>query len=144
MATKNNPGKYDCYANAGPDEPMFVLLGRDKHAPTLVWLWSVLRELDQEDPEKVKEARDCVAAMFTYQKENGRTTIGVGHAAMAAMLELIRAANHAVKEPPNNPSRDVAMRLFLAATQFEEEPAPDARPAGPKEPPRPPGHHPVA
>ncbi len=45
MATKNNPSEYDCYANAEPDEPMFVLLGRDKHAPTLVWLWSTLREL---------------------------------------------------------------------------------------------------
>ena len=39
MGTKNNPGTFDCYANAEGDEPMFVLLGRDKHAPTLVWLW---------------------------------------------------------------------------------------------------------
>ena len=29
MATKNNPGKFDCYTNAEPDEPMFILLGRD-------------------------------------------------------------------------------------------------------------------
>jgi len=28
MATKKNPGEFDCYANAGPDEPMFVLLAR--------------------------------------------------------------------------------------------------------------------
>lgn len=38
MGTKNNPGTFDCYANAAPDEPMFVLLGRDKHAPLLVRL----------------------------------------------------------------------------------------------------------
>lgn len=36
MGTKNNPGAFDCYANAEPDEPMFVLLGRDKHAPAPV------------------------------------------------------------------------------------------------------------
>ncbi|HAW11807.1 MAG TPA: aspartate decarboxylase, partial [Chloroflexi bacterium] len=29
MGTKNNPGKFDCYDDAHPDEPMFVLLGRD-------------------------------------------------------------------------------------------------------------------
>jgi hypothetical protein len=29
MGTKNQPGKFDtCYANADPDEPMFVLLGK--------------------------------------------------------------------------------------------------------------------
>jgi hypothetical protein len=28
MGTKNVPGKFDCYANALPDEPTFVLLGR--------------------------------------------------------------------------------------------------------------------
>ena len=28
MGTKNNPGRFDCYGNAEPDEPIFVLLGR--------------------------------------------------------------------------------------------------------------------
>ena len=32
MGTKNNPGKFDCYEHAKPDEPMFVLLGRDLEA----------------------------------------------------------------------------------------------------------------
>ena len=26
MGTKNNPGKWDCYANAEPDEPMIKLV----------------------------------------------------------------------------------------------------------------------
>ena len=26
---KENPGRFDCYANALPDEPMFVLLARE-------------------------------------------------------------------------------------------------------------------
>jgi hypothetical protein len=63
MGTKNNPGKFDCYANAEPDEPMFILLGRDKNAPSLVDLWANQRELDGEDPAKVAEAKECAKAM---------------------------------------------------------------------------------
>ena len=44
MGTKNNPSKYDCYANAKPDEPMFVLLGRDPLAGMLVRVWADVRE----------------------------------------------------------------------------------------------------
>lgn len=29
MGTKNNPGPFDCYKAALPDEPVFVLLARD-------------------------------------------------------------------------------------------------------------------
>lgn len=66
MGTKNNPGSFDCYANAEPDEPMFVLLGRDKNAPSLVDLWARQREVNEEDPVKVQEARDCANAMRVY------------------------------------------------------------------------------
>ena len=44
MGTKNNPGRFDCYANADRDEPMFVLLGRDVHAHSAVRKWSDDRE----------------------------------------------------------------------------------------------------
>lgn len=63
MGTKNNPGDFDCYLNAGDDEPMFVLLARDADAPILVDLWASLRERDGEDAAKVQEARDCADAM---------------------------------------------------------------------------------
>ena len=43
MATKNNPGQFDCYENAAPDEPMFILLARDPVAPALVEAWRALR-----------------------------------------------------------------------------------------------------
>jgi hypothetical protein len=66
MGTKNNPGAYDCYANAHPDEPMFILLGRDAFAGSLVTLWAEARETDGEDPAKVQEARDCADAMDEY------------------------------------------------------------------------------
>ncbi len=63
MGTKNNPSAYDCYADAEPDEPMFVLLGRDRHAAALVELWALMREKEGEDKEIVDEARTCAIAM---------------------------------------------------------------------------------
>lgn len=67
MGTKNNPGAYDCYANAEPDEPMFVLLGRDRDAPLLVDMWARKSEARGEDPAKVAEARKCALDMRAYQ-----------------------------------------------------------------------------
>lgn len=69
MATKNNPGSFDCYANAHPDEPMFILLGRDAHAPTLVRSWASLREALNEDPLKVAEARAVADQMDAWRLE---------------------------------------------------------------------------
>jgi hypothetical protein len=43
MGTKNNPAAYDCYANAWPDEPMFILLARDPDAASIVRLWAGMR-----------------------------------------------------------------------------------------------------
>lgn len=119
MGTKNNPGAFDCYANAEPDEPMFILLGRDKHAPTLIWLWAVLRELDGEDPAKVKEARDCVGAMLSWAAEKKRPVVGLGQSALAGVMELIRTANHSVENATNIATPDEMMRLFLSKTKFE-------------------------
>lgn len=128
MGTKNNPGAFDCYANAEPDEPMFVLLGRDKHAPTLVWLWSVLRELDGEDAAKVDEARNCASAMMAYAYERGRPVVGFGQAALAGVVELIRAVNGAAArlgdEHKNQMTNVDVLRTFLAETSFEKEPTP--------------------
>lgn len=67
MGTKNDPGKFDCYNKADPDEPMFVLLARDKHAPALVRLWGELREIDGEDQEKVNEAYMCAGNMERWR-----------------------------------------------------------------------------
>lgn len=75
MATKNNPGTYDCYANAAADEPLFVLLGRDLYAVHLVRIWADLREEDGEDPKKVAEARACADTMDDWARELGKTPI---------------------------------------------------------------------
>jgi hypothetical protein len=70
MGTKNKPGKYDCYANAKPDEPMFVLLARDPSAAFLVSLWAFLREKIGDDPAVVLEARECAEAMENWLQEH--------------------------------------------------------------------------
>jgi hypothetical protein len=126
MGTKNNPGAYDCYANAAPDEPMFVLLGRDKHAPTLVWLWATLRELDGEDPVKVAEARECVGGMIDYATALGKPVVGLGQAALSGVMEMVRAVNCCVKGNKNHVTGDDVMRLFLAETTFDLAEAPAA------------------
>ena len=63
MGTKNNPGKYDCYAKADPDEPMFVLLGRDPTAGVVVMFWTMLQRLLKISPEKLDEALACASQM---------------------------------------------------------------------------------
>lgn len=67
MGTKNNPGEFDCYANAAPDEPMFVLLARDFQAPALIEEWARCREQRGDAVGKVQEARECASAMTAWR-----------------------------------------------------------------------------
>lgn len=76
MGTKNNPGSFDCYANAGPDEPMFILLGRDKFASDTVDKWIQFKTLQydiqypdgwpQEKVDKLNEAKTCAQNMRDF------------------------------------------------------------------------------
>lgn len=120
MATKANPGKYDCYAKAEPDEPMFILLARDRHAATLVWLWAALRELDGEH-EVANDARKECSDMLAWACEHGRKGVGIGQSALVAVMELIRMANFAVDKVriDNVPTNEVFLRALLAGTVFE-------------------------
>lgn len=78
MGTKNNPGRYDCYANAEPDEPIFVLRGSDTTASVVVHFWRLLKEEMKEQgasnisAEKLEEARACALAMAQCAKEKGK------------------------------------------------------------------------
>ncbi len=71
MATKNNPGAFDCYANAEPDEPIFVLLGRDPAAPAAIARWVTERigvgKNDRGDPQIV-EALECAGDMSEWHR----------------------------------------------------------------------------
>lgn len=125
MSTKNNPGRFDCYEKAGSDEPMFVLLARDKHAPTLVWLWSVLREIDGEDAATVGEARECCTAMLAWMTDHDRKAAGLGQAVLAGAMELCRAANFG-RTYANSEGTDVdVLRRYLCETRC---PAPEESP----------------
>lgn len=68
MGTKNEPGNYDCYANAKDDEPMFVLLARDALAPGLVTEWAKRYNTRSANPnaEKVAEALACADSMHNW------------------------------------------------------------------------------
>mgnify|MGYP006969363259 CR=1 FL=1 len=73
MGTKNNPGEYDCYEKADPDEPMFVLLGRDPTAGVLVRLWAALRvRLGYEELEVMREAVECGQNMKAWARSLGK------------------------------------------------------------------------
>jgi len=73
MGSKLNPGKYDCIDSAAPDEPMFVLLGRDTTASVVVALWVKLRgQLGVTSPDKLEEARDCASALERWARDHDR------------------------------------------------------------------------
>lgn len=73
MGTKNNPAPFDCYANAEPDEPMFILLARDESAPGAIKSWCyerVLRGANQPGDPQIMEALECAVAMEAWREAN--------------------------------------------------------------------------
>lgn len=72
MGTKNNPSQFDCHSEADDDEPMFVLLARDKSAPMLVRLWADIRETygSAQDTAKVDEANNVAEDMREWHYKN--------------------------------------------------------------------------
>jgi hypothetical protein len=77
MGTKNNPGKFDCYANALPDEPMFIVLARDPEFADLVRRWGRRRrnqidsgERPETDSAMVDEAYKCATEGARWRREN--------------------------------------------------------------------------
>lgn len=70
MSTKNDPGPFDCYAKARPDEPMFILLGRDPLSPILVDIWARLRFIMGKRRDKSVEALNVADAMRVWKERN--------------------------------------------------------------------------
>jgi hypothetical protein len=73
MGTKDKPAKFDCYAKAEPDEPMFVLLARDRTASDAVRRWArtrIARGLNETIDEQISEALDCADAMDAWREKN--------------------------------------------------------------------------
>lgn len=113
MGSKLKPGDFDCYGAALPDEPMFVLLARDRSAPTMLRSWSDGRRKDvlaahdrgaisademEADLRKCSEADACADDMTVWRKRNeGRWREGAEHRhriadATREDLEVIEAA----------------------------------------------------
>lgn len=84
MGTKNNPGEYDCYQKAEPDEPMFVLLGRDPTASVVVAFWRALNLRLGLAPAKDAEALTCQRAMAAWARAAGKDLEAVLRAASGA------------------------------------------------------------
>ena len=79
MGTKRNPADNDCYVRALPDEPMFVLLARDKSAPGMVSTWCQVRLAEmgaglrsiEDNMPVIREAQRCAGAMEAWRIEHG-------------------------------------------------------------------------
>ena len=84
MPSKLQPGEFDAYRAALPDEEYFVLLARDKSAPTMLRIWADTRRKeiiqrvgngawspqDIEDLRKCSEADACADRMITWRAQN--------------------------------------------------------------------------
>jgi len=77
MGTKLQELRDGCFARAMDDEPMFVLLARDRGTPAMVRAWCDARQADVEagkrpasDMEQINEARGCANRMEAWRAEN--------------------------------------------------------------------------
>lgn len=78
MGTKSNPSSFDCYANAKPDEPMFVLLGRDPVASLVVKFWAKMRiatHLNVEQDIQIEDALKVAGHMADYAMGNMKAAL---------------------------------------------------------------------
>ncbi|WP_211109547.1 hypothetical protein [Azospirillum tabaci] len=58
-----------CLAKREPLEPIFVLLGRDKHAAPAVRFWAALRDAERAPSAKTVSARQIAAVMDAYRAD---------------------------------------------------------------------------
>jgi hypothetical protein len=77
MGTKQNPGQFDCYVKALPDEPMFVLLARDPDFFEIVMEWCNRRtraielgKCPKSDRWLVAEAMRCAVEGVLWRLDN--------------------------------------------------------------------------
>lgn len=69
MGCKNNPSRFDCMVKAEPDEPYFVLLGRDHSAAKLVREWATQRHAEGDTSGAVMEALGIANDMDKFNIE---------------------------------------------------------------------------
>ncbi len=77
MATKSNPGPFDCYGALKQDEPYFLLKATDATAPETVEVWAdMYRDRKSEEgtydaraTHKYSEAMQCAAQMRIWREQ---------------------------------------------------------------------------
>lgn len=108
MGTKQKPSRFDCYANAMPDEPIFVLLGRDVEAPSVIEYWADRRwrrlkrtNINANDQAMIDEANEIAQAMRdwrashspeawrTYVPETSLNTFSADSMAFAILKDIL-------------------------------------------------------
>jgi len=111
MATKNNPGNFDCYKNAEPDEPMFVLLGRDPTASIVVAFWIAIREelAAEGDEDKIEEAKRVATQLVAWAEMKGKRQKTL-LAAKASVSVILAAKENAFGMNLLNTAIDQAVR----------------------------------
>lgn len=72
MPTKQHPGVYDCYKSALPDEPIFVILGRDPAGPATLEFWAEKRiklgkVVADDDKDRIRHAIDEAKEMQDWR-----------------------------------------------------------------------------
>jgi hypothetical protein len=90
MGSKQNPGAFDCYSRAEPDEPMFVLLGRDPSASLMIEIWTALRREMNPNDDKLDEALACAEACLSWAHKKGKAAMV--HAMAVAWDGILGAA----------------------------------------------------
>jgi hypothetical protein len=85
MGTKAKPSTYDCYANLDPDEPYFLLMGRDLLASHLVRMWAKSRQAmidagtkPSTDQAQVNEALRCADEIDMWRVLRGKAVVPQG------------------------------------------------------------------
>lgn len=73
MSTKQNPGAFNCYKAALPDEPIFVVLGRDPAGPATLDKWCHERIIlgknaSADDRNRLREAINQAAEMAEWRE----------------------------------------------------------------------------
>lgn len=124
MGTKSSPGSFDCYDRALPDEPMFVILGRDPTAPILVEAWARMRKTDidtgerpQSDMAMVTEATKLASDMYRWREKNeGRWRTPPSPELIRARA-LVQAYRRLIRL--DEPSREVDGILYRLFSQPE-------------------------
>ncbi len=85
MGTKREPGAFDCYSMALPDEPLFILKATDVSAPSIVETWAYsyeqrkrsANEWDRQAQRKHREALQVAEEMRTWFALSRTSALGV-------------------------------------------------------------------